>query len=178
MQRAKLEQQCLALGMNRSTFYAYLSYSPVIERFASGVYGIRGAKIDPGVVESLIPHGQRPTSVRLDHGWTGDRRIWIGYRLSEGMVGNGAFSVPGGMKQFLQGQYTLKSSDGVKIGTVVVKENSGWGLGTFFRRRGGEPGDTLLIIFDAKAQEATVSIGDESLLDQFQMDGTTDLKPA
>jgi hypothetical protein len=168
MQRAKFEQLCLGIGMNRSTFYVYLGYSPVIERYAFSVYGIRGAKVEPGIVESLIPHNHRTTSVRLDHGWTRDRRIWIGYCLSEGMLGNGAFSVPGGLKQFLQGNYAMRTSDGSAIGTVVVKENAGWGLGTLFRRKGGEPGDTLLLIFDPKAQEVIVSIGDESQFEQFE----------
>lgn len=171
MQRPKLEKRCLDLGMKRSTFYAYLSYSPVIERYASGVYGIRGAAIEPGVVESLIPYTQRTRGVRLDHGWTRDRRIWIGYCVSEGMLGNGAFSVPAGLKQFLQGTYAMKSADGAAIGTVVVKDNAGWGLGTLFRRRGGEPGDTLLLIFDAKAQLVTAAVGDEGLLEQFDDEG-------
>jgi hypothetical protein len=170
--RARFEQLCLGMGMKRSTFYAYLGYSPVIERYGYSVYGIRGARIEPGIVESLIPHNQRTTSVRLDHGWTNDRRIWIGYCLSEGMVGNGAFSVPGPMKQFLQGKYAMKTLDGATIGNVVVKDNAGWGLGTLFRRRGGEPGDTLLLVFDAKALVVVASIGDESLLEQFEVENS------
>lgn len=168
MQRATFEEFCLGSGMNRSTFYVFLDYSSVIERFAPGVYGLRGAAVEAGVVESLIPQYQPATTVRLDHDWTGDRKVWISYRLSEGMIGNGAFSVPGGMKKFLQGSYVLKAADGQPIGTLVVKENAGWGIGPFFRRRGGEPGDTLLIVFDLKARAAQVSIGDEALLDQYQ----------
>jgi Bacterial RNA polymerase, alpha chain C terminal domain len=168
LQRAKFEQLCLGVGMKQSTFYAYLSYSPVIERYASGVYGIRGARIEPGVIDSLIPHSQRTKGVRLEHGWTRDRRIWIGYCLSEGMFGNGVFSVPSALKQFLQGKYEMRTTDGTTIGTVVIKDNAGWGVGTFFRRRGGEPGDTLLLIFDAKSQVVIASIGDEGLLEQFE----------
>jgi Sigma-70, region 4/Bacterial RNA polymerase, alpha chain C terminal domain len=175
MPRATLEQLCLRNGMNRSTFYVYLGYSPVIERYASSVYGIRGARIEPGVVESLIPHRHPTKGVRLDHGWTRDRRIWIGYRLSEGMLGNGAFSVPSGSKQFLQGKYAMRAEDGAAIGTIVVKDNVGWGLGTLFRRRGGEPGDTLLLVFDAKARVVIASIGDESLVDQFENEGAESL---
>jgi hypothetical protein len=147
---------------------AQLDYSPVIDRFASGVYGLRGAKVEPGTVESLIPQYQRRASVRLDHGWTGDRKIWIGYRVSEGMLNSGAFSIPGGLKRFLQGSFALNSADGLRIGTLVVKESSAWGIGPFFRRRGGEPGDTLLIVFDLKAKDAHVSIGDDDLLEQYQ----------
>jgi hypothetical protein len=166
MQRAKFEELCSAAGMKRGTFYAYLDYSPIIERYASGVYGLRGANVPPGLAESLIPHNERPPSVRLDHGWTSDRKIWIGYRLSDGMVRNGAFGVPSGLKKFLQGKFTLKAADGDVMGTLSISESSGWGLGPFYRRRGGEAGDTLLIVFDLSRQEASISIGNEGLLEK------------
>ena len=54
-----------------------------------------------------------------------------------------------------------------KAGTLVVKENSAWGLGPFFRRRGGESGDYLSIVYDPSRWVATVQIGDASLTDQF-----------
>jgi hypothetical protein len=168
MQRAKFEEFCSAAGMKRATFYAYLDYSPIIERYASGVYGLRGASVPPGLAESLIPHYERSPSVRLDHGWTNDRKIWIGYRLSEGMVRNGVFSVPSGLKRFLQGKFMLKTSDGGMMGTVAIRENSGWGLSPFYRRRGGEAGDTLLLVFDLSQGETLVSVGDEGLLEPYQ----------
>lgn len=172
MQRAALEDRCVATGMKRPTFYAYLAYSPVIERFASGVYGIRGAKLAPGLVESLIPKNQRTTTVRLDHGWTPDRKIWVAYRLSAAMVNSGAFGIPAALKKFLHGEYKVTTADGVGVGTVPIKGSSAWGLGPFFRRRGGEPGDTLLIVFDLTTRGAVVRIGADELLDQFHP-GTT-----
>ena len=168
MQRAKFEELCAASGMKRATFYAYLDYSPVIERFAPGVYGLRGAAVEPGVVEALIPPYQPRIPIRLDHGWTSDRRVWIGFRLSEAMLNSGVFSVPGGLKDYLQGEFTLKSSEGTIVGTAVVKNAAAWGIGPFFRCRGGEPGDVLVIVFDLKAREAILSIGDDDLLEQFQ----------
>ena len=154
--------------MKRSTFWVYLDYSPVIDRFAPGVYGLRGAAVDPVVVQSLIPQYQPRTPVRLDHGWTTDRRIWIGYRLSEAMLTSGVFSVPPGLKSFLQGPFALKAADGTPVGTVAVKEGTGWGIGPFFRCRGGEPGDTIVIVFDLKAKEARLSIGDDDLIEEYQ----------
>ena len=116
MQRAKFEELCLAAGMKRATFYAYLDNSPIIERYGPGVYGLRGASAPADLVESLILHREWPTQVRLDHGWTNDRKIWIGYRLSEGMIRNGAFAVPGSLKQFLQGKFALKAADACSDG--------------------------------------------------------------
>lgn len=168
MPRPKFEDLCLARGVKRTTFWVYLDYSPVIERFAPGVYGLRGAKIAPGFVETLIPRNRRCTPVRLDHGWTTDRRIWIGYRLTRPMLVSGVFSVPPGLKSFLQGSFTLKAEGGIPIGTVVVNEGTGWGMGPFFLRRGGEVGDTLVILFNLEAKEARMSIGDADLIEEYR----------
>ncbi len=43
MQRAKFEEACLSLGMNRATFLAYLAYSPIFARYERGMYGLRGS---------------------------------------------------------------------------------------------------------------------------------------
>ena len=40
--RPRFEELCLADGMNRTTFYAYIEYSPVLEKYAPGIYGLRG----------------------------------------------------------------------------------------------------------------------------------------
>jgi len=166
MQRAEFEEMCVNRGINRSTFYVHLDYSPIIEKYANGVYGLRGACVPPGLVESLLPKHQRHATVRLDHGWTHDGRIFVGYRLSKAMLTTGCFGVPGALKEFLEGDYQLTAADGQNIGKVVIKKNAGWGIGPFFTRRGGEEGDVLLLLFDLTRRVAVASIGDDGLLDQ------------
>ncbi len=167
MQRKELEELCIDLGMNRSTFSVYLGHSPIIARYAPGVYGLRGADVEPGLVESLISP-RRWGRVLKDYGWTTDGSVWLGFQLSEAMISSGVFTVPAAMKTFVSGEFPLKGEDGSSIGTAVVQESGAWGLGPFFRRRGGEPGDHLILVFDLAAGEAVVHIGDADLLDQFQ----------
>ena len=167
MQRKELEELCIDLGMNRSTFSVYLGHSPIVARYAPGVYGLRGAAVEPGLVESLIAP-RRKGRVLKDYGWTTDGRVWLGFQLSEAMISSGVFTVPAAMKVFVTGEFLLKVEDSSPIGTAVVQESGAWGLGPFFRRRGGEPGDHLILVFDPAAREAVVHIGDADLLDQFQ----------
>ena len=153
--------------MNHHSFWVFLSYCPLICRHATGVYGLRGAEIPVGLVESLAPKRTGKSRVLVDYGWTDNGNVQISYRVSEGMLSNGILSIPAALKSFVQGRFALITGDNSKIGTLAVKDNSGWGLGPFFTRRGGEPGDYLWIVFDVSQRIATVQIGDASLTDQF-----------
>ena len=159
MQRAKLEELCLGKGLHRDTFYIHLTYSPVIARYAPGVYGLRGAQIPPGLAASMV-ESRRKTRVLADYGWLPDGRIFLCYRLSEGTLSNGIVSIPAGMKSHIQGDFQLLIADGQSAGRFVVKDTQAWGLGPFFRRRGGEPGDLLQIICDMRQRVASATLGE------------------
>jgi hypothetical protein len=63
--------------------------------------------------------------------------------MSEGMIRAGVFGVPSSLRRFLEGEYTLLTPDGAQLGKLVAKENSGWGLGPLFTRRGRQPARSL-----------------------------------
>lgn len=168
MRRTELEKACVLGGMNRSTFYVYLDYSPIICRYVPGVYGLRGVPVQPGVIEQLAAKGRRRnTRVLVDHGWTSDGYVWIGLRLSPSLISSGVFAAPAGLRSILDGHYSLTTPDHAQIGTIVIQSENptAWGLSPLFRRRGGEPGDYLLLVFDLAKQSATASLGDETLLE-------------
>jgi hypothetical protein len=167
LQRPELEKLCLAAGVNHHSFWFYLSYSLILTRYAAGVYGLRGAEIPAGVVERLIPKRRGKWKLLVDYGWTADRNVAVLYRISGGMLSNGIMSVPAALKSFLQGRFALMTADKSAVGALVVKDNRAWGMGPFFSRRGGEPGDYLSILFDLSQRVALVEIGDADLADQF-----------
>lgn len=170
MQRERLEELCLSRGIGHSTFYVYLGYSPIIVRHARGVYGLRGADVPIGLVESLKPTIQRG-KVTKDGGWMQDGKLWIGYQLSESTVNNGVISIPTSLSRFLSGQFSLRTIDGSVVGTLATNQSSAWGLGPLFRRRGVEAGDYLVLVFDATTRTAVARLGDEGLLEEFQAGG-------
>ena len=167
MARPELEEACLSRGMNRSTFYVYLGNSPILARYARGVYGLVGADIPPGSVEDIKPKSVR-NKLLIDYGWTTQGRIWLCYRLSETMIFSGVFHVPSSMRQFVEGEFPLATTDGTSVGTLVIGLTGAWGLGPFFSRRGGEPGDYITLVFNPTSRTATVSIGNADLLDELQ----------
>jgi len=142
----------------------------VIERFAQGVYGLRGSSVPPGLAESLATRRSKSKLIQ-DYGWKDGGGIEVCYRLSKSVLSNGVVSIPAGIHQYVQGRFTLKTADTVEVGTLVAKDTSAWGLGPFFRRRGGEPGDSLTIRFDLKQRVAVVELGDELADDEAPLVG-------
>ena len=75
---------------------------------------------------------------------------------------SGIITVPAGVKKVLQGDFKVRDEQGVELGTLRVRDSaSAWGLGPFFRRRGGEPDDYLRIDFDLTARSAAVRVGQQ-----------------
>jgi hypothetical protein len=167
----KLEKECLRRGMNRATYSQYLTYSPIIARFARCVYGLRGTEVPPGSAESLVVERTRARRVLADYGWLEDGKIFLTYKLSSGTLANGVVSVPSGMKQYLLGAHELRVVDGAPIGRLVVKDSQAWGLGPLFSRRGGEPGDSLRILFDLKTKTAFAELGQASVEEADEVAG-------
>jgi len=157
---------CAREGIDQSTLWYLVSSSPIIVRRAYGVYVLVGVSTDSGVIESLLPPLRR-TSVLLDYGWHTDGQLWLGFKLSQGMIRNGVFGVPTAMRRFLHGEYALLASDESKIGTLVMTDNAAWGLGPFFRRR-CEPGQLLVIRFNLTSHVARLHLEGEDLLDEFR----------
>lgn len=166
MRREDLERSVVARGIARNSFYVYLTYSPILRRFAPGVFGLRGAPVTAAQVQALIPPRIR-TQVLKDHGYTAAGELWAVYKISQSVAASGVVSPSSAMRSVAKGRYELYTDDDRPAGTLVVA-NSIWGLSPFFRRWGIEPGDHVAIVIDTKARRATVSAGDEDLLLRFQ----------
>ncbi len=166
---AEFEAACLRYGMKSTTFRTYLAYSPVVAKYAYCVYGLPGATVLPGEAAHLRPRDARQKRrVLLDHGWTHNGNIWIAYRLSEAIIKTGTCGLPGRLRQLVDGKYALLTIDGATMGTMVFKESNAWGLTRFFRRRGGEPEDCLLLLLDLKDRTATIQVGSADLVEDLR----------
>lgn len=167
MRRADLEEAAVdGLGLGRNSFYVYLTYSPIIRRFAPGVFGLRGASVTAAHVQALVPPRSRSQVLR-DHGWHSDGTFWFAYKISKAAETSGVLSLPGGMREVAQGRYALSSEDGEPVGTLVVEDRI-WGLSSAFRRRGVEAGDYVVLKINSGDAEAQILVGSEDLLLRFQ----------
>ena len=84
------------------------------------------------------------------------------------MIRSGVFSLPAAISRFLQGGYSLLAYEGASIGNLTAHGTSGWSLSPFYSRRGGEPGDYLVLVFDIASRVARVYLGQQELIDEFR----------
>lgn len=161
LRREDLEKLCLERGMNRITLGLYLTRLAILARFSVGVYGLRGAMFSPSELERLSAHRQSRYS---DHGWTENAQPWAAVELSASALASGVVQLPASFRQQMKGRYALRTEDGLTVGQLVVSDQATWGLGPLFRRRGGEPGDILLLTFNLQQREVTARLGDMTVI--------------
>ena len=168
-----LRREAAIRGQNINTTFQYLSYSPVIERIAPLVYAVRGSSVDPGLVETLRRQARSKRSsapVFTDTGWTADGAVWLGYHISEATVASGVVSVPASIRTVIGiREFELFASDGAGLGLLNISESgSAWGLGPFFRRRGVEAGDYLVLTLSPDFECAVAIAGEAELMERYQ----------
>jgi len=168
MEINEFEKKCIGLGVNEYTFNQHISYSPILEKYSSGVYGLRGHRLRTGKIEPIKLKKTR-SKVLVDFGWTSDKNIWISHKLSLSIIKTGVLNIPEAMKPFLQGNYSLTAADGTKIGNLKIQNRAAWNLRSFFRRRGGDIGDFSVLEFDLTSRDVKAYIGDMELLDKFRL---------
>jgi hypothetical protein len=163
MERGAMEDLCVASGMNRFSFHAFVSWSPVIVQFGHSVYGLLGTKVSQQEVDDLIAgrRAKRLTHRVLDsHGRTEDGKVWLKYRLSKAASTYAVITIPAALKQVVHGKFHLIGPEGRKIGTLATKDGRAWGLGAFLRERGARIGDHIVLTLDLDQRTAVVSMDD------------------
>lgn len=161
MERGALEDLCLAGGMNRFSFHAFLACSPVIAQFGHSVYGLLGTAVDAEEVRAILAHRRAertPTRVLHDYGHSDDGRVWLRYQLSKAASTYAVITVPAALKQVIQGRFRLLDTNRRPVGTLAAKEGRAWGLGAYLRHCGAQIDDQVTVTFDPQCRDAMIAI--------------------
>ncbi len=161
LSRTALEEHCVSRGVNRHTMGLYAGRLAIIARYGPSVYGLRGAVFSP---DDLAQASVRRERRYFEHGWTENAEPWAAIKLPPSALSNGIVQLPASFRQQVSGRYALRTEDGLVIGQLVVSDQATWGLGPLFRRRGGEPGDILLLTFDVQGRLVTARLGDLAVI--------------
>jgi len=159
MERGVMEDICVRDGMNRFSFHAFVSWSPVIAQFGHSVYGLLGADVSDAQVKQLLAERRAARAhhrVLDQHGLTDDGRVWLSYRLSKAASTYAVITVPAALKKVVRGRFQFLDRDGRRIGTLATKDGRAWGLGSFLRKQGARIGDHIVLTLDLKQRTAVV----------------------
>jgi len=160
MERGAMEDLCVADGMNRFSFHAFVSWSPVIAQYGHSMYGLLGAEVSRQQVDKLLVKRRASRvnhRVLNSHGWTNDGRVWLSYRLSKAASTYAVITVPAALKKLVQGRFQLITTDGEEIGTLSTKDGRAWGLGAFLRKQDAQIGDQIVLTLDLEKRTAVVT---------------------
>jgi hypothetical protein len=160
MERGAMEDLCVGAGMNRFSFHAFVSWSPVIAQFGHSVYGLLGADVSAEQVKELLVQrrASRTNHRVLDrHGWTDDGRVWLSYRLSKAASTYAVITIPAALRKTVNGRFQFIDGDGQAIGTLATKDGRAWGLGAFLRKHDAQIGDHIVLTLDLEKRTAVVT---------------------
>ncbi len=167
MERGEFEEECVQRGVNRFSFNAILTCSPVVTHYGRSVYGLVAQQCDSETVQRVRARSVDTVSGRILQkcGVDEQGRPFAVYRLSKAAIACGVITIPASLKQRIAGEYTIVVPKHEKVGTLVAKRGCGWGLGPVLRAQRARPGDYLLLQFDNVARTAGFHLGDERLLE-------------
>jgi hypothetical protein len=165
--RDRLWEFCRERGVGSPAFNSVLSFSAVTEHVQTGVWSLKGLRLNPAAVEALRKTlAEKPREKRIvNHGWTTEGLLWVAARLPS-EVSSLVVTLPSGVKNYAAGrQFLAKTEGGVSLGAVTVSENgSSWGYGPFLSNRGADEGDVLVAEFDLGAGEVTLRLTDDEAM--------------
>ena len=167
MDGEKMADQCIAAGMNATTFYIYRMISPVVSTLGRGVYCKVGSDVPPGTIEDILSRRRAVPRVS-DHGWTPKGRLWFGTELSRIILTAGSIRLASFVSDLVQGQWSVKLPDGGTYGTVNCRESFIWTFRKQLKILGAEPNDLMVLEFDIKERAVLVRVGGPGLFETVQ----------
>jgi len=170
LDRTALLEGCVERGVNSSSLWTFLSYSPVVERLGASLWTLRGIKVDPAAVEAIRQaNALRPREKRvIDFGWTSEGSLWVAVRLPKDAELQ-VFHIPTAVSRFVEGRdFPAQTEAGDSCGRIRVQEyGTCYGHAEFLRRAGADEGDILQISFDLVGGGATLALIDDESLEEM-----------
>lgn len=158
--RDSLEKSCIDdKGMNITSFYLHLSYSPIVTKLATGVFALVGTSIDPGSVERLQDHKQA-SRVPPEHGWTSEGKLWYLSALDRIAINVGNKMLPSYVAKMTQGSWAISVWGGLDAGVLEIDNCFASGLRSALALAGLQAGDFVEMVFALGERAVMIKIGD------------------
>jgi YD repeat-containing protein len=169
--RDDLRSAARSAGVDVPAFASALSYSPLIESRAHGLWGLRGiggsaakkAGDDDGRVITSRQVASR-TARAARYTWDDQGRLVITSILAS--PESTVVSIPRAVQVILEGrEFVAVAEDGEPVGTVKVRGGRSWGYDRYLASRRGRRGDLLSVTFDLSRRISTLASTERRIAD-------------
>lgn len=168
LSRERLEEYCIdQRGLNPTSFYIYLSYSPIVSKLIPGVYALVGAEVPVGSTES-IQTAQLAARVSSEHGWTINGKLWLILPLDRLSITAASRTVPVYVAELTSGHWDCELVGGLSAGELTIENGFLAGLRNPFLLLAPEPGDFLRLEFNLQTRVVLAAVGGLELKDSAQ----------
>lgn len=163
LSREALEQYCIEEhGINPTSFYIYLSYSPIVAKLMPGVYALVGTEVSAGSAER-IRTAQLEARRSPEHGWTPAGRLWLMIPLDRLVINAMSRAVPTYVAELAAGTWACSVPGSLSAGEISIQNGFLSGLRGAFTLLAPEPGDFLFLTFDLQTRHVDASVGGPDL---------------
>jgi RNA polymerase alpha subunit/sigma-70-like protein len=176
LSREALERGCVdELGINPTSFYMHLSYSPIVTKLTTGVYALVGTHVAIGEVERIRSE-YRAGRAPAEHGWNEAGELWCLLPIDRMFAHSGARTLSQYVAGLTVGLWDCIDRGGLSIGTVTVNGSFVTGLQDAIVVLAAEAGDSMLLSFNLFSRQLTVAIGGAELSDRSSAGMQDELK--
>lgn len=167
LSREQLEDICIdEYGVHPTSFWIYLSYSPIVMKLAPGVYSLAGADVPAGAVEDVRLR-TKTAQKSSEFGWTQNGQLWCVSQLDRISVRTGNHAIPAYVAKLTAGVWTCVVSGGLPAGDVTIENGFARGLVLAFGLAGAENGDLARLTFDLQRRSVELRVGGSELTEDI-----------
>jgi hypothetical protein len=169
MDRTSMNEAVTEAGVSLATITVWTTYGEWLERFAPNIWGLRGEKVSPAVVEALQEAAKR-RSANEPHergwSWTPEGTIALVARVTTSFRQTGVITMDTELQRLIGGRrFSARGPDG-PVGEIAAGDDHlwSWGWGPFLRRADVRVGQVVRAEFDLTAGTVCLYVGGVELL--------------
>ncbi len=169
MDRMSMYEAVTETGVSQATITVWTTYAEWLEHFAPNIWGLRGEKVSPAIVEALQEAAKR-RSANEPHErgwfWTPEGTIALVARVTTSFRQTGVITMDAELQKLIGGRRFSARGPHGPVGEIAAGDDHlwVWGWGPFLRRTGVQVGQVVRAEFDLTANTVRLSVGGAELL--------------
>lgn len=172
MDRASMVDAVVDAGVSLATITVWTTYAEWIEHFAPNIWGLRGARVGPGVIDALKQSARRRTAAEPHErgwSWTPTGNIAVVARVTTNFWQSGVVTIGPDLRRTLGASRFAAQCASGPCGELAIAEDHDWlwGWGRFMRALEVKIGQVVRAELNPGTGAAVLTVGGAELLSEI-----------